>query len=128
MDWFMVSAGLANGAESKVGSDAAMAKHKPVRLKIGGKLNDDMGMRLRRPIAFQGMIRKEAKENHDEAWKQWNEPSENFLGMVENKNETNHKGKRKDISFVRNLISAPQDNSEGFAITQEVTQNQVMLN
>eukprot|EP00972_Heterocapsa_arctica_P091943 13559967-Heterocapsa_arctica.AAC.1 len=29
VDWFMVSAGLANGAESKVQRDAAVDKHKP---------------------------------------------------------------------------------------------------
>eukprot|EP00972_Heterocapsa_arctica_P072784 10745504-Heterocapsa_arctica.AAC.1 len=38
IDWFFVCAGLANGAESKVEGDAAVDKHKPVRLRIGGKL------------------------------------------------------------------------------------------
>eukprot|EP00972_Heterocapsa_arctica_P032904 4841602-Heterocapsa_arctica.AAC.1 len=61
MDWFMVSAGLANGAESKVEGYTAVAKHSPVRLKIGGRLNEDMGMRIRRPMDVQEMTRKEAK-------------------------------------------------------------------
>eukprot|EP00972_Heterocapsa_arctica_P049469 7281431-Heterocapsa_arctica.AAC.1 len=78
----MVSSGLANGAESKVEGDTAVAKHSPVRLQIGGKFSEGMGMRIRRPMAFQGMTRKEAKvhgvlegdcimrcETIDEHWK-----------------------------------------------------------
>eukprot|EP00972_Heterocapsa_arctica_P096436 14227076-Heterocapsa_arctica.AAC.2 len=49
IDWFMVSTGFANGADSKVESDAAVDKHKPVRFKVGGKLSEDMGLRIRRP-------------------------------------------------------------------------------
>eukprot|EP00972_Heterocapsa_arctica_P078663 11600421-Heterocapsa_arctica.AAC.1 len=90
----MVSAGLAHGAESKVQSDSAVDKHKPVRLRIGGKLTDDMGMKIRRPLSFQGMTRKEAKEhevlegdfvmknkNSEEQWNHGNESSEQYLGM-----------------------------------------------
>eukprot|EP00972_Heterocapsa_arctica_P000783 110734-Heterocapsa_arctica.AAC.1 len=85
----MDSAGLANGAESKVERDTPVAKHSPVILKIGGKLGEDMGLRIGRPIAFQGMTRKEAKvhgvlendfvkESLDEQWKHWSESSESF--------------------------------------------------
>eukprot|EP00972_Heterocapsa_arctica_P066083 9749366-Heterocapsa_arctica.AAC.1 len=110
----MVSAGLANGAESKVESEAAVAKHKPVRLKIGGELREDMGMIIRRPMAFQGMTRKETKvykvlegdfvmrgEDLDEQWRRWNEPSENTIGNVVNKTGNYHKGRRTGISFVK---------------------------
>eukprot|EP00972_Heterocapsa_arctica_P049162 7236068-Heterocapsa_arctica.AAC.1 len=48
---------LANGAESKAESDAAVDKHKPVRLKIEAKLSDDMEMRVQRPVCFQGTTR-----------------------------------------------------------------------
>eukprot|EP00972_Heterocapsa_arctica_P066304 9781160-Heterocapsa_arctica.AAC.1 len=48
--------------------------------------------------------------------------------MVDNKNAKYHKGRGNSISFVKNHISAPQDTSEGFAITEEMRQNQVMLN
>eukprot|EP00972_Heterocapsa_arctica_P072500 10706441-Heterocapsa_arctica.AAC.1 len=48
----MVSAGLANGTESKLEGEAAVEKPIPVRLRIGGKVSDDMGMRIRRPVAF----------------------------------------------------------------------------
>eukprot|EP00972_Heterocapsa_arctica_P019263 2842727-Heterocapsa_arctica.AAC.1 len=52
------TAGLANGAESKVEGDIAIVKHSPVRLKVGGKLSEDMGVKMKRPKAFQGMTRK----------------------------------------------------------------------
>eukprot|EP00972_Heterocapsa_arctica_P107021 15765664-Heterocapsa_arctica.AAC.1 len=60
IDWFMVSAGLANGAESMFENDAAVCKRKPVRLKIGGRFSDDMGTKIRRPVSLQEMTRKEA--------------------------------------------------------------------
>eukprot|EP00972_Heterocapsa_arctica_P060767 8962587-Heterocapsa_arctica.AAC.1 len=57
-----------------------------------------MGMRIRRPMALQGMTRKEAEahvileqdfnmkgESLDEQWKQWNDSYESYLGKVENK-------------------------------------------
>eukprot|EP00972_Heterocapsa_arctica_P111523 16418246-Heterocapsa_arctica.AAC.1 len=59
-----------------------------------------MGMRIRRPMAFQGMNRKEAEahvildgdfnmkgESLDEQWKHWNDSSESYLGKVEHKTE-----------------------------------------
>eukprot|EP00972_Heterocapsa_arctica_P023888 3518368-Heterocapsa_arctica.AAC.1 len=39
-----------------------------------------------------------------------------------------HKGRGTGILFVTSCISAPQDNSECFAITNEMRQNQVKLN
>eukprot|EP00972_Heterocapsa_arctica_P056263 8300928-Heterocapsa_arctica.AAC.1 len=67
-------------------------------MTIGGKLSEDMGSRIRRPMDFQGMTRKEAKynmptdgvfklegKNIDDKWRMWNEASENYLAQKEGK-------------------------------------------
>eukprot|EP00972_Heterocapsa_arctica_P089651 13220899-Heterocapsa_arctica.AAC.1 len=64
LNWFMVSGGLAIAAETKVDKDTELFSHYPVQLKIGGKLSEDMGVRIRRPSAFQGMTKKEAKKGY----------------------------------------------------------------
>eukprot|EP00972_Heterocapsa_arctica_P084529 12452453-Heterocapsa_arctica.AAC.1 len=61
LDWFMVSGGLALSAESKVEEDTHIYAHYPVRLRVGGNLSKDMGHRIKRPMAFQGLARKEAR-------------------------------------------------------------------
>eukprot|EP00972_Heterocapsa_arctica_P009656 1422948-Heterocapsa_arctica.AAC.1 len=53
LDWFMVSEGLAIAAETRVDKDTRIYSHYPVQLKVGGELSDDMGVRIRRPSAFQ---------------------------------------------------------------------------
>eukprot|EP00972_Heterocapsa_arctica_P018732 2771017-Heterocapsa_arctica.AAC.1 len=64
----------------------------------------------------------------EEQWKHWNESPEHYLGMVEDKKGTSYIGRGKEISFVKKARSAPQDNSEGSAITEEIKKNQAMLN
>eukprot|EP00972_Heterocapsa_arctica_P071139 10508902-Heterocapsa_arctica.AAC.1 len=61
LDWFMVSAGLALSAETKADPDTPIYAHYPVRLRVGGILSEDMGQRIRRPMAFQGVTKKEAR-------------------------------------------------------------------
>eukprot|EP00972_Heterocapsa_arctica_P114907 16445034-Heterocapsa_arctica.AAC.1 len=41
---------------------------------------------------------------------------------------TDYIGRGKEISFVKNTISAPQDQSKGFATIEDMRENQVMLN
>eukprot|EP00972_Heterocapsa_arctica_P016146 2379837-Heterocapsa_arctica.AAC.1 len=60
----MVSGGLAIAAETRVDKDTQLFSHYPVQLKIGGKLSEDMGVRIRRPSAFQGITNKEAKKGN----------------------------------------------------------------
>eukprot|EP00972_Heterocapsa_arctica_P078853 11629237-Heterocapsa_arctica.AAC.1 len=57
----MVSGGLALSAENKVEWDTQIYAHYPVSLRVGGNLSKDMGQRIRRPIAFQGLSRQEAR-------------------------------------------------------------------
>eukprot|EP00972_Heterocapsa_arctica_P107757 15870235-Heterocapsa_arctica.AAC.1 len=52
LDWFMVSGGLAIEAATKVDKDTQLFSHYPVQLNIGGKLSEDLGVRIRRPSAF----------------------------------------------------------------------------
>ena len=88
----MVSGGLAINAETRIDTDIHIYFHYPVQLKIGGKLSEDMGDRIRRPNAFQGITKKEAKKNSipegdfktkegtiDENWIRWNQESETYL-------------------------------------------------
>eukprot|EP00972_Heterocapsa_arctica_P085470 12596967-Heterocapsa_arctica.AAC.1 len=58
----MVSGGLGIAAETKVDKDTQLFSHYPVHFKIGGKLSEDLGVRIRRPIAFLGITKKEAKK------------------------------------------------------------------
>eukprot|EP00972_Heterocapsa_arctica_P069683 10296295-Heterocapsa_arctica.AAC.1 len=57
----MVSGGLALAAETKVDKVTQIYAHYLVQLKVGGKLSEDMGQRIRRPSAFQGLTKIEAK-------------------------------------------------------------------
>eukprot|EP00972_Heterocapsa_arctica_P000217 31388-Heterocapsa_arctica.AAC.1 len=57
----MVSGGLAIGAETKVDNDTHIFSYYPVRLKIGGKLSEDLGSRIRKVKAFEGMTKQEVK-------------------------------------------------------------------
>eukprot|EP00972_Heterocapsa_arctica_P061489 9068308-Heterocapsa_arctica.AAC.1 len=60
----------------------------------------------------------------EEQRKHWHESSEKYLGMVEGKVGQDYIVTGKDISFVENAVSAPQDQSEGFAIAEEMRKNQ----
>eukprot|EP00972_Heterocapsa_arctica_P037715 5551037-Heterocapsa_arctica.AAC.1 len=90
----MVSGGLALSAETKVEGDTPIYSHYPFKLRIGGNLSKDVGQRIKRPMAFQGLPRKEARTREvpegdfiskegtlHEDWKSWNESSENYPGQ-----------------------------------------------
>eukprot|EP00972_Heterocapsa_arctica_P019285 2846387-Heterocapsa_arctica.AAC.1 len=62
LDWFMVSGGLAIAAETKVDKDTHCYSHYPVQLKIGGRLSEDLGVRIRRASAFVGLTKKEVEK------------------------------------------------------------------
>eukprot|EP00972_Heterocapsa_arctica_P099660 14704857-Heterocapsa_arctica.AAC.1 len=59
LDWFMVSGGLAIAAGTNVDKDTHIYSHFPVQLKIGGRLREDLGLRIRKANAFEGMTKKE---------------------------------------------------------------------
>eukprot|EP00972_Heterocapsa_arctica_P098625 14555392-Heterocapsa_arctica.AAC.1 len=99
--WFMVSGGLAIGAETKVDKDTQIHSHYPVQHNIGGKLSEDMGDIIKRPSAFQGIAKKEAKKGNipegefrtkegtiDENWIRWNQEAETYLCHQEDKRGT----------------------------------------
>eukprot|EP00972_Heterocapsa_arctica_P096607 14253380-Heterocapsa_arctica.AAC.1 len=60
----MVSGGLAIAAETRIDKDTRIYSHYPVQLKIGGKLSEDMGVRIIIPSAFQDIMKKEAKKGN----------------------------------------------------------------
>eukprot|EP00972_Heterocapsa_arctica_P111066 16351985-Heterocapsa_arctica.AAC.1 len=57
--WFMVSGGLAIAAETNVDKDTHIYARYPVQLKIGGRLSEDLGSRIIKATAFEGMTKKE---------------------------------------------------------------------
>eukprot|EP00972_Heterocapsa_arctica_P022669 3335037-Heterocapsa_arctica.AAC.1 len=62
LDLFMVNGGLAIAAETKVDKDTHFYAHYHVQRRVGGKLSQSMGHRIRIPSAFQGITKKEAKK------------------------------------------------------------------
>eukprot|EP00972_Heterocapsa_arctica_P065225 9628622-Heterocapsa_arctica.AAC.1 len=58
----MVSGGLAIAAETNVDKYTHTFSHYPVQLNIGGRLSDDLGVRIRRANAFDGMTKKAVKK------------------------------------------------------------------
>eukprot|EP00972_Heterocapsa_arctica_P088327 13025877-Heterocapsa_arctica.AAC.1 len=89
LDWFMLSGGLAIAAETNVDKDTQILFHYPVQLKIGGRLSEDLGSRIRRAKDFEGMTKKDVKKSVipegefqtkegtlDENWIRWNKESE----------------------------------------------------
>eukprot|EP00972_Heterocapsa_arctica_P082027 12089960-Heterocapsa_arctica.AAC.1 len=78
-----------------VNNDTHISGHSPVRLNVGGKLNEDMGSRIKRPVDFQGINRKGATNdmptdgtfimkgnNLNQQWQHWNESSEEYLSLI----------------------------------------------
>ena len=87
------------------------------------------------------MTKKEAKDfefpegdfktksgNLNDNWNRWNEESELYLCHKENKRETTYKGRGKQVVYVKNTIAPPQDNTEGFAITEVMRKTQHNMN
>eukprot|EP00972_Heterocapsa_arctica_P065232 9630788-Heterocapsa_arctica.AAC.1 len=71
-----------------------------------------MGSIIKRPMDFQGMIKKEAKNNMltdgkfklegkdiDEQWKLWNEASEDYLAQKEGKTGDEYYGRGRPIQY-----------------------------
>eukprot|EP00972_Heterocapsa_arctica_P088709 13079553-Heterocapsa_arctica.AAC.1 len=60
-------------------------------------------------------------------WKHWNESSEEHLAQKEGKTGEEYDGRGRRIQSVKNTISAPQDKSDGSAITAELRTQQTTL-
>eukprot|EP00972_Heterocapsa_arctica_P016895 2494282-Heterocapsa_arctica.AAC.1 len=100
-----------------------------------------MGQRIKRPMAFQGLTKKEARTRNtpegdfktkegtlDEDWIRWNQEGETYLSHQEDKRGQEYKGRGQKTIYIKNTISPPQDNSAGFAITEEMRKVQLKLN
>jgi hypothetical protein len=99
-----------------------------------------MGHRIKRPMDFQGITRKEARTTDptqgnftmegnclNSKWQHWNEMAEGYLAEKEGKISEEYYGKGKPIEYVKNTISAPQDKSDGSAVTTELRTQQRKL-
>jgi hypothetical protein len=64
----------------------------------------------------------------DENWSRWNQESELYLCHKEDKREMEYKGRGRQVAYVKNTIAPPQDNTEGFAITEEMRRTQHTMN
>eukprot|EP00972_Heterocapsa_arctica_P076337 11261732-Heterocapsa_arctica.AAC.1 len=71
-----------------------------------------MGSRIKRPVDFQGITRKEANyemptdgtfimkgNNLDQQWNHWNEPSEEYLAQKEGKTGEEYYGRERPIQY-----------------------------
>eukprot|EP00972_Heterocapsa_arctica_P049671 7309236-Heterocapsa_arctica.AAC.1 len=123
--WSMVSGGLAIAAETRVDKDTPIYSHYPVQFKLGGKLSEDMGVRIRRPSAFQGITQKEAKKGNipegdfktkegaiDENWIRWNQEAETYLCHQEDKRDTYFKGRGQKPIYVNHHKTTPKEQKE----------------
>eukprot|EP00972_Heterocapsa_arctica_P102694 15136042-Heterocapsa_arctica.AAC.1 len=63
----------------------------------------------------------------NQKWRHWNESSEQFLAQSEHNTGREHLGRGKYITYVQNISSAPQDKSDGSAITSELRAQQKRL-
>eukprot|EP00972_Heterocapsa_arctica_P004295 638977-Heterocapsa_arctica.AAC.1 len=81
-------------------------------MSIGGKLSEDMGSIIKIPMDFQGITRKEAKNNMptdgkfeltgkdiNETWRKWNEASEQYLAQKEGKAREYYYGRGMPIQY-----------------------------
>eukprot|EP00972_Heterocapsa_arctica_P089347 13174153-Heterocapsa_arctica.AAC.1 len=86
-----------------------------------------MGVRIKRPSAFQGITKKEAKKGTipegdfkttegtiEEHWIIWNQEAGTYLCHQEDKRGKEFKGRGQKLQYVKNTIAPPQDNTEGF--------------
>eukprot|EP00972_Heterocapsa_arctica_P048063 7088377-Heterocapsa_arctica.AAC.1 len=120
-----------------VNNDTHISGHSPVILNIGGKLSEEMGSRIKILVDVRGIARKDARmssptkgkyvmkgKSLNQTWKHWNESSEDFLAQIEGKTGEEYYGRGKPIQSAKNTISAPQDKSDGSAITSELRAQQ----
>eukprot|EP00972_Heterocapsa_arctica_P003910 582651-Heterocapsa_arctica.AAC.1 len=63
----------------------------------------------------------------NQTWKHWNESAEEYLAQKEGKTGEEYYGRGKPILYVKNTVSAPQDRSDGSAITAELRTQQKKL-
>ncbi len=66
-------------------------------------------------------------ETINDKWTHWNEASEEYLAQKEGKTGEEYDGRGRPIHYVKNTISAPQDRSDGSAITSELRTQQKMF-
>eukprot|EP00972_Heterocapsa_arctica_P012726 1869185-Heterocapsa_arctica.AAC.1 len=92
----MVSGGLAIAAETNVDKGTSIYSHYPVQLNIGGRLSNDLGVRIIRANAFDGMTKQKVKKSVipegsfntkegtlEENWIRWNQEAETYLCQKE---------------------------------------------
>eukprot|EP00972_Heterocapsa_arctica_P115676 16449121-Heterocapsa_arctica.AAC.1 len=95
-----------------VNNDTHISGHSPVRLNVGGKLSEDMGSRIKRPVDFQGIIGKDANNemptdgtfrmkgnNLNQTWKYWNESSEEYVAQKEGNTGEEYYGRGRPIQY-----------------------------
>eukprot|EP00972_Heterocapsa_arctica_P037988 5591904-Heterocapsa_arctica.AAC.1 len=106
----MVSGGLAIAAETKVDNDTQLYSQYPVHLKIGRKLSEDSGVRIRRPsaVTFQKEISK---------------PKKDPLMKIGSDGT-----KRRKLTSATKKIRGEYNSKEGFAITEEMRKTHLKLN
>ena len=140
IDWYAVSNGLGRMVGTKVYHDSTLHGHKPVEMIIMRTPDDMLGKKLFTPHPFDGILKKQAKQNPPEEgtyyelngtledqWEVWNRTSEVTLANKEGKHEQKYFGRGMEPRMVPNTVSAPRD-SKGFAVTADIDKLQVFVN
>eukprot|EP00972_Heterocapsa_arctica_P092511 13644843-Heterocapsa_arctica.AAC.1 len=60
----------------------------------------------------------------EENWIRWNQESETYLCQTEDKQGQYFRGRGQTVVYVKNIIAPPQDEPDGFAITEEMRKTQ----
>ena len=92
LDWFMVSDALANLTEAWTDTQAPIAVHRPVWISVTKAVKGDYGRRIKRPMALDGIPRRDLKgykpeagefafeaDDLDRMWIEWHEACEGHL-------------------------------------------------
>eukprot|EP00972_Heterocapsa_arctica_P114121 16440876-Heterocapsa_arctica.AAC.1 len=61
----------------------------------------------------------------EENWIRWNQEAETYLCLKEDKRGKEFRGRGQKFVYFKNTIAPPQDNTEGFAITEDTEENTI---
>ena len=133
LDWFLTNMDIDGGTAVEAKDDAGVTGHLPVIMTIKRKIKGDLGTRLRRPRAFEGVTKADIKDytpekgeridiggTLDQQWRQWNDHAERHLMSKEGLDQKEYTGRGARMGRVENTTSAPQMGEDGIAGTGEV--------
>ena len=140
LDWFFTNMDFRSDVKVTVDDEAGIIGHRPVTIEIPRSINGDLGVRLKRPVAFKGVTKAELKGFEPEPgltialegtledkWAAWNTHAESWLAAKEEADGHEYLGRGTKLGYVKNTVSAPQF-QDGVAGTGEMKDIHTKLN